>query len=379
MRNLLVCSGRVGGLLLVALAAGALAHAQGGPPATEGKTAEQVYKNIQVLKGTPAGELIQSMHLLRGALGVDCEFCHEERDRSADTNPNKATARKMMQMMIDINKTSFSGQQVVTCYTCHQGRPEPQSTLVLPVTQATEEPKGSLPSADQILAKYVAAMGGEQALRKVTSRVITGTQYLPTGPGGAIPVPAAVEIDQKAPNLAVSIYHTPTYTVSEGFDGNAAWAQDMRGRVTEPAKLEQTRTKRESDFYLPLDLKEHYSKMAVIRVDRIDNHDAYLVLATPQGDLPERLFFDTQTGLLIRRETVIPTPLGNNPFQVNYGDYRDTGSGVKFPFMISMDPASGESIPGTNATLRVIKVQDNAPLDDTKFAKPESKAAPAAR
>ena len=119
--------------------------------------------------------------------------------------------------------------------------------------------------------------------------------------------------------------------------------------------------------------------MTVIRVDRIDDRDAYVVDATPQGDLPEKLFFDTQTGLLIRKETALPTPLGDNPFQVNYGDYRDTGSGVKFPYLIAMDPASGDSVPATNATLRVTKVQDNAPLDNAKFAKPESKPAAAAQ
>lgn len=370
---------RIGGLLILTFVAGALAHGQGGPAPTEGKTAEQVYKNIQVLKGTPADELVQSMHLLRGAMGVGCEFCHDERDRSADTVPAKATARKMMQMMNDINKNSFGGKQVVTCYTCHQGRPEPRGVLVLPVTEEAEESNVPLPTVDQILAKYVAALGGEQALRKVTSRVITGTQFLPTGPGGVIPVPATVEVDQKAPNLVVNTYHTPTYTVADGFDGAKAWAQDLRGRVTELPSLEQTRSKRGSDFYLPVDLKQQYSKMTVIRVDRIDDHDAYVVDATPQGDLPEKLFFDTQTGLLIRKETALPTPLGNNPFQVNYGDYRDTGSGVKFPYLITMDPANGDSVPATNATLRVTKVQDNAPLDNAKFAKPESKPAAAAQ
>ena len=201
MRNPLICWGRIAVLLGLALAGAMLTHAQGGPPATEGKTAEQVYKNIQVLKGAPADQLIQSMHLLRGALGVDCEFCHDERDRAADTKDAKATARKMMQMMIDLNKSSFNGRQVVTCYTCHQGRPQPRGVLALPVAESEEAPKVTLPSVDQILAKYVEALGGEQAIRKVTSRVVTGTQYIPTGPGGVVPVPATIEIDQKAPNL----------------------------------------------------------------------------------------------------------------------------------------------------------------------------------
>lgn len=381
MPNSLVRWTKMSVILGFTLAGGALAHAQGGPPPSlEGKTAEQIYKNIQVLKGTPADELTQSMHLIRGALGVECEFCHEERDRSADTVPKKATARKMIQMMMDINKNSFDGRQMVTCYTCHQGRPDPRAVLVLPIEETVtleEGAKSSLPSADQILAKYVEALGGEQAIRKVTSRVITGTQDLGTGPGGVLPLPATVEINEKTPNMVVNIYHTPTYTISSGFDGSKAWSQDARGRVTEPLNLEQDRAKRDADFYLPLNLKQQYPKMVVRGTERVNDRDAYVVIATPQNDLPARLFFDVQTGLLVRKQTVLPTPLGENPFQINYSDYRDTGGGVKYPFVITMDPANGDAIPATSSTLRVTKVQDNAPVDNSKFTKPESKTAAA--
>ena len=71
-------------------------------------------------------------------------------------------------------------------------------------------------------------------------------------------------------------------------------------------------------------------------------------------------------GIAGSEETALPTPLGNNPTQINYEDYRDTGSGVKFPYLITMYPASEDSIPATTATLRVSKVQDNAPLDNTE-------------
>ena len=84
----------------------------------------------------------------------------------------------------------------------------------LPTPVEELETKETFPSVDQILDKFVAALGGEQAVRKVTSRVITGTQYIPTGPGGGTLVPAAIERDQKAPNLVVTTYHTPTYTIS---------------------------------------------------------------------------------------------------------------------------------------------------------------------
>lgn len=375
MSNPTVSLRRIGVLTALILAAVLVTRAQGGPPNLDGKTAEQVYKNIKVLKGVPADQVIESMHLIRGALGVDCEFCHDDPDRATDTKKPKETARDMMRMVMDINKNNFKGEQEVTCYTCHRGSADPASTLALPVVENGEQPvPQGLPSVDQILSKYLQALGGEQALRKITSRVITGTQFIPTGPGGTIPVPAMLERSQKAPNLVVNVYHTPTYTVSDGFDGNRAWAQAANGRVAEPSPTDQMRAKRDSDFYLPLDLKQTYTEMQVRRIVNVNGHDAYVVVARPQGDHAERLYFDVQTGLLVRKWSALPTPAGDAPFQVDYSDYRDTGSGVKFPFLITMTPANARTEPSTTATIRVAKVQDNAPLESSKFTKPESKA-----
>ena len=178
--------------------------AQGPPPPTTNGRAG--YKNIKALKGTPANQLNQSMHLIKGALGVDCLYCHIEREWEKDTKPPKAVATQMISMVMDINRTQFGGRQVVTCYTCHNGRPVPADMPVFPVFEPVEAARPVLPAVDQILTRYVQALGGEQTIRKVTSRVITGTQYIPTGPGGTTPMPAMVERYQKAPNVNV----TPT-------------------------------------------------------------------------------------------------------------------------------------------------------------------------
>jgi photosynthetic reaction center cytochrome c subunit len=363
-----------------ALAATLLAHAQG-PQNPEGKTAEQVYKNIQVLKGTPADQITQSMHLIEGATGLDCTFCHVEGAFEKDDKAPKATARKMMQMVQDLNKNSFGGQQMVTCYTCHRGSPDPRNVPTLPtnapITPEQEETKVALPTVDQILAKYVEGLGGREAIQKITSRVITGTQYIPTGPGGGVPVPATIERDQKTPNLVVSVYHTATFTISEGFDGTKAWAQNPQGRVTEPAAIDQERAKRDADFYLPLNLKQQYTTMTVTGVERVNDRDTYVLVGNPRGDLPERLYFDTQTGLLLRKATALATPAGNSPSQIDYADYRDTGSGVKFPYLINMYPANARTVLWGTATIHITAVKDNAPVDNAKFAKPEPKPAAA--
>ena len=356
----------------LALAVAGIAAAQVSP-ANEGKTAEQVYKNIKVLTGTPANELNQSMHLMKGATGMDCLYCHIEREWEKDVKPAKEVARAMIVMMNDINKRNFGGRQVVTCNTCHNGRPVPAAMPVFPVFEPAEAVKPALPAVDQILARYVDALGGEAALRKVTSRVITGMQFIPTGPGGTVPTPAAVERSQRAPNLAVTTYRAPTYSISQGFDGTTAWSQDQAGRVTEPVTLDIARASRAADFYEPLNLKRQYAQMTVRGIERVNGRDAYVVVGIPRGDKPESLYFDTQTGFLLRKQTVLPTPIGDSPFQMDFEDYRDTGSGVKVPFVIHMNPANSRTELAPNATLRITKVEDNTAIDSAKFVKPASR------
>ena len=173
----------------------------------------------------------------------------------------------------------------------------------------------------------------------------------------------------------MSTYKTPVFTIAEGFDGNKAWALTAQGRVTEPGNPDQDRARREADLYAPLDLKQHYAKLEVAGVERVNDRDAYVMVGTPQGDLPERLYFDALTGLLIRKETALSTPIGESVFQVNFSEYRATSSGVKFPFVITMAPASARSVLFTTTTIHVASVQDNTPIDSAKLARPESKPA----
>ena len=330
--------------LILAVVTACVAFAQQ-PPAVPGKTTEQVYKNIQVLQGMPSELLLPQMRLFSGALGGDCEFCHVDGDQSKDDKATKRMARQMIMMVMNLNKTSFGGRAVVTCYTCHRGSSEPVTVPMIPTTERSPEElekKPALPSADEILTKYIQALGGEQAIRKITSRVITGTQTVPTGGGGRIPVPAQVERYVKAPGLLLNTYRADNLTISDGFDGAAAWSQDAKGAVTGTTSFDVIRAKRNADLYGSLKLKQEYSRFDVLTMEKVNNRDAYVVSASPQaGGIVERLYFDTQTGFLLRRLTLQATPLGNFPSAVDYDDYRDTGSGVKMPFLISATPAFG--------------------------------------
>ena len=384
-------------------------------PQLAGKTAEQAFKNIQVLKEIPAEQVVPTMRVMAGSLGVNCGFCHVE-DRSKDDLMTKQTARKMITMMMEINKNNFDARQEVTCYTCHKGTNDPVSTLQYSDEPAAPRPGGrggQGPSADQILANYVQALGGEQAMRKVSSVTIMETRDAPPPQGGGAPpaggaggrgeAPAAAEgrggagggrggagggrgegaaagppqeqIEQylKAPNLMVSIVHAPNGGTTEmGFDGTTGWTQNARGVVTDMKGMDEARTARMADFYEPLDLSKEYTRLQARGTAKIEvfarEHDAYVLVGTPQGEPAERLFFDTSTGLLLRKVVVDPTPAGNAPTQTDYDDYRDIGNGIKFPFLIRVT-----NPPDARITATVRKV-DTAPVDNSKFNKPESKA-----
>jgi hypothetical protein len=385
------------GALALVLSAGLLGYAQqqAQAPAQQAapgqvRTAEQQYKNIKVLTGTPANQLNLAMHGISGALGVDCVHCHIWEQFDKDVKPTKEVARQMIKMVRELNQAYFGGAQVITCYTCHRGSTRPVGVRIIPDTASmrgittpppplpTEEvakEAPSYPSPQSILAKYVQALGGEAALEKITSRVITAKRDYPTGPAGLQPALADVEIDQRAPNLSVMISKTDKFTVTEGFDGEVAWAQNVAGNVSFLPEPDQQRVKRSADFYESLHLAKNYERMEVAGIERIEGKDAYVLVAYPQNDSPERLYFDMKTGFLLRRLTTLPSSLGPFPYAVDYDDYKKTSKGVMFPFVIRMNPSTPRNEAATNSTIQIMRVRENVPIDATKFTRPAPKPA----
>src|SRR5579872_1317850 len=207
---------------LVALFAASFAAAQ----APEVKTAEQVYKNIQQLKGTPADQLPAAMQFIAVSLGTNCGTCHDTQKYEADDKGPKKTAREMMAMVASINKESFRGSRTITCYSCHRGSLRPIST---PPVQDSDTPPAAPapppapaagtqpPSADDLIAKYLAAVGGADAMKKVTSRTMKGAI---TAMGNE----TAIDLYTKAPNKRVSISHASATNDSyTAFDGTVGW------------------------------------------------------------------------------------------------------------------------------------------------------------
>jgi outer membrane lipoprotein-sorting protein len=333
--------------------------------ATAPKLAEEQYKNIQALKGIPADQLISAMQFIAASLGVECEHCHVEHAFEKDDKKSKVTARKMINMMMEINKDNFEGHRQVTCYSCHRGAADPVATPII-TEEALKladvegkkpgEEKASMPAADQLLDKYVSAIGGAGALQKITSRVQKGTLTA----FGAEHFP--VEVYSKAPDKRISIMHLKGGESVTAFDGKQGWLS-VPGRVHVMSATENDAARIDADLYFAAHVKTLYQKFDVESGGKIEGHETYLVTGNTEGQPPLRLYLDKESGLLLRLIRYAETPLGRNPTQIDYADYRDA-NGVKAPFRWTL------ARPGNRFTIQVEQVQQNVPVDDAKFAVP---------
>ena len=318
------------------------------------QTAEQKFKNIQIFKTLPATQLDPTMAFISGSLGVRCSYCHVTNSFDKDDKATKLTARRMIQMVFDLNKGSFNGQGAVTCYTCHRGKPTPVSVPAMgqnlwAPSSPSPTPEAP-PSVKQILDRYVQAIGGGDALTKITSRAVKGSRI------GADGVLVPEEVYQKAPDKLLTITSYPNVVFSNGYNGTSAWGHSSREGPTPLPDQFIAQLKRDAVFYKELKTQELYSSLTFVGRDA----DAYVIRATPVDGPVEKLFFDVRSGLLVRRYTESDTPLGKLPLQVDYEDYRDV-DGVKQPFLIHW------SFPGRVWGRKIDEIKQNVPLDDAKF------------
>lgn len=357
----------LGGLLF--LGGASRLWTQSSQPATGSaaqKTAEQVYKNIQVLKGVPADQVMPAMQLITASLGVQCEFCHVENAFEKDDKKNKETARKMMRMMFAINQQNFDGHREVTCYACHRGAHKPVNTPILGGVQdifiaeekvQREEPNGArLPSADQILGKYLQAVGGTAAVAKISSRIQKGTLT-----AGSKQFP--VEVVAKEPAKRVTTVRFPGGDNVTGTNGEEGWLS-MPGRpVHAMSSPEVDAARLDAELFFPAGIGRIFKELRVEQQGRINGRPVYVLVGTGETLPSVQLYFDEQSGLLVRVLRFAETPLGLNPVQIDYADYRED-AGVKTPFRWTIARPSG------GFTIQIEQMQQNVPIEDAKFAKP---------
>ncbi len=323
--------------------------------------AEQVFKNIQVLKGMPASQLRPAMNLISSSLGVHCDQCHVQGAFEKDDKRPKQTARKMIQMVLDVNKNAFEGETQVSCFTCHRGKERP--VAIPPIGEETAQAPGprstnaDLPTFDQIAEKYVQAAGGSGAFENLKTRIMKGTMSDTRGDS------AEVEVDQAAPGKIVTVVKFPNGAVSQGYNGTVAWAKTPAGQA-DISGQELAQLKRSADLARPLKIREECLSPRVMAKTELDGVEAYVVTGRADGQRVQ-LYFDAGNGLLLRRRIMINTVLGAFPEQDDYSDYRKV-DGVTLPFVVRH--STPESFPGT--TFRFTEITHNVPVDESRFNPP---------
>jgi hypothetical protein len=350
----------------------AVETAQKPPPSSSPQMAENVFKNIQVLKGVPADQLIPAMRFMTASLGVECGYCHVPDHFEQDDKKPKQLAREMMRMMFAIDKNSFGGHREVTCYSCHRGSPKPEAIPVigseaqpkLPLAPATvvegEALPANLPTANQLIDNYIRGLGGAAAIEGITSRAEKGIMTV----GGKS---SSIEVFDQDPDKQVLIRHMPAGDSVTAFNGHQGWSSIPGRPVRDAHGADLDAAQMDADLHFPLHIKQVFAELRVEYPEKIGDREAYVVSGIRQGQPPVKLYFDEQSGLLVRLVRYAQSPLGLGPTRIDYGDYRDA-DGMKIPFRWTVAQPDGSS------TIQVEQIQQNIPIDDSKFAKPVSSA-----
>ena len=357
----------------------ALTFAQG-PAVERAPMAEEVFKNVQILKGIPVDQFMGTMGFFSASLGLNCTDCHTEKSggdwaRYADENPRKQTARRMMQMVSSVNQMYFGGRQVVTCNTCHRGTTQPNvmpSLDLLYSSPPPEEPGDPIqqasgqPAADQILDKYLRAVGGPERVAAFTSFTGKGN-YSAYDDAEKSPF----EMYARGPGQRTITAHPPSGDTTWTLNGNSAWvaapATDKPVPVLPITGPELDGVKLESEVFFPARIKQSLTNWRVGFPTLINDREVNVVQGTTANGGTATLCFDVETGLLSRLVRFSNSPVGRVVTRVDYSDYREV-AGVKLPFKWTVTWLDGRS------TYELTSVEPNTTIDASRFAKPTPSA-----
>ena len=325
--------------------------------------AEKVYKNIQVLKGVPSSQFLGNMFYMAGALGVSCTECHVNFDDfEKDDNPKKTTARRMIEMVRVLNKENFNGQNLITCNTCHRGRTTPVAPLAFAAIKNSAAkhvaaPVGAGPSftVDQILERYVSATGSKTAHEKLKTAVLMGSMLSSEG------WTAPLKIYITAPDKLLVTFDIGWFSYN-AFNGTTGWGQDNGGLHDVTGKDLASLKLKAAIFHASI-FREQYSSLTLVGKEMIDEHEAFVVEGVMPGADNEMLYFDVDSGLLVRIKSNTDTSLGILPHQIELRDYRDLG-GVKLPFEVD------QLGPDFSSVYKINEAKHDVLLEKDLFDKP---------
>jgi len=343
------------------------------------KPVEQTRKNIQVLKGLRESELYRVMNFMAVSIGKQCNFCHLTNGKDpktgqtiwvweSDQKPEKQAGRRMLSMVLLINgsnKIDFT-QNSVTCYSCHRGQTTTAGLPSMPLAKSGHEglndsappapaPRAR-PSVEEILARYVQAIGGANASSTKTL-VMKGTRVASQNRT------ASNEISLSLPDRLLIVATTPQGSVRQILAGDNGWVLNGANlRTLSVTEAADARRVLESIFGV---VKVRYAPgMQLAGVEKIDGRDMWVV-ATSTPEQTVTYDFDADGGLLRRKRTINHTFALPIPEQIDFEDYRDV-DGVKVPFTIRSSAIDTYD----SWTRTFTEIKRNAPVDPSAFAMP---------
>ncbi len=347
--------------------------------------AEDVFKNVQVLKGIPVNQFMETMGFFSAALGYNCTNCHGNDvlgnwAKYADDIPVKRTARRMVGIVNTINKQLFNGREAVTCYTCHRGSPAPKIVPSL-LEQYSEPPPddpneveisarvSKTPTADDILNRYIEAIGGAQRLAALTSYTGKGQYDGFDSYHGKVPV----DLYAKATGERTVIAHTQNGDSINAYDAHNAWLEGPDKPVSVlqlvPGSGDFEGVKLDSTLAFPGKLKDTLTDWRTGFPTTEVNGRAVQVVQAKIGGTRVKFFFDKETGLLSRVVRYSNTVVGPVPVEIDYSDYREV-AGVKIPFQWKLTWTDGQS------SYAMDEIKPNVAIDPAKFGKPAAAVKP---
>ena len=336
--------------------------------------AENVFKNIQVLKGIPADEFMDTMGMFASSLLYDCTGCHVQeilidRDAFATATPRIQRARQMVVMVNTINRSFFGSQPRVTCFTCHRGSGSPEviPDLALQYGDVADENPSAMRifpdarlSADKIFARYLQALGGADRLAALTSFVATGTYAGFNTSSQKVPI----QIFARAPDQRAQVVQTFEGDAVRTFDGRNGWAAEgwrqiplmtFTGGNLAGAKFEAIAS-------FPAGIQKAYGQWQAM-LSAIDGRNVQILQGTNPSELPVNLYFDEQSGLLVRTIRWSRTTVGTIPTQTDLSDYREV-AGVKMPFHVLVTWTNGQN------TIELSDIRPNVAIEPARLARP---------
>jgi hypothetical protein len=330
-------------------------------------------KNVQLLTNLSDWQLGAVMDNVAASLGVHCDFCHVRNEETKawdfpnDAKKEKKTAREMIRMVLDLNEKNFHGHTVVACYTCHLGKERPSLMVALPVPAippskpGTEEAdRKTFPAAKDLVAKYVTAIGGEEAAKKLATASITAKATRTAANGQAMPM----ELYRSGSSVLMRGTPAEGPAMAQMYGAEGGWMTGRQGIHTltaADAALGMAAARAYDPFVPPLP-----DNARVFGKDTIDGHEVWSAGAQIDEHTRQRLWFDATTGLVLRRVATTDSPVGRIPVQTDYDDYRDV-AGVKVPFTVKVSSVNG----GQSSTRKYTSIELGAPVDEKVFAAPK--------